>query len=164
MNVKPNVVQKFIHQFLMLGPVTSFFAPRIHQADKAILKLTMGKHPLSEIADWNIIQLRTIGAKTAQARTLPLIALFDGEKIVLIASSFGRSHNPGWYYKLKAHPECDVQYNDHSGKYIAHEAEEHEREKYWPLAVLYYAGYEKYRERATHRQVLIMVLEPKKQR
>jgi hypothetical protein len=42
-----------------------------------------------------LIQLTTIGAKTAQLRTLPLISLFGGERIGLIASGFGREHNPG---------------------------------------------------------------------
>ena len=129
--------------------------------DKAILKLTKGKYTVSEILGWNIIQLTAIGAKTNQPRTMPLIALFDGEKIALIASSFGREHNPGWYYNLKAHPDCDVQANDRSGKYVAHEADGDEYKKYWQLALSYYAGYEKYKERAG-RRIPVMVLEPKK--
>jgi hypothetical protein len=37
-----------------------------------------------------------------------------------------------------------------------------EYEKYWRLALSYYAGYEKYRERAVHRHIPVMLLEPKK--
>jgi deazaflavin-dependent oxidoreductase (nitroreductase family) len=145
----------------MLRPVTAFFAPRVHRIDKAILGLTKGKFTGSEILGWNIIQLTTIGAKTNRPRTIPLIAIFDCEKIALIASSFGREHNPGWYYNLKAHPECDVQFNGRGGKYIARETMGEEYEHYWQMAVSVYAGYDKYKQRAAHRHIPVMVLEPK---
>jgi deazaflavin-dependent oxidoreductase (nitroreductase family) len=162
MSAKPNALQKGLHQFFMLRPVTAFFAPRIHRLDQAILNLTKGKYTATEILGWNIIQLTTIGAKTNQPRTMPLIALFDGEKIALIASNFGRESNPAWYYNLKAHPECEVQFNGRTAKYLAHEASGCEYDQYWQLAVSNYAGYEKYRERASQRHIPVMVLEPKK--
>jgi deazaflavin-dependent oxidoreductase (nitroreductase family) len=161
MRRKPNLLQRLIHHFLMLRPVTAFFAPRVHQVDKTILELTRGKFTLSEILGWNIIQLTTTGAKSSQPHTMPLIGLFDGERIALIASSFGRKHNPAWYYNLKAHPECSVQSNKRTGTYLAREVEGEEYRKYWELGVSYYAGYEKYKERAAHRHIPVMVLEPK---
>lgn len=161
MNARPNMLQKLIHQVSMRRSVTAFFAPWIHQIDAAALKLTRGKHTLTEILGWNVIELTTVGAKTRQPRTLPLIALFDGDNLGLIASSFGREHNPGWYYNLKKSPECEVQYRGQTSTYIAHEAEGHEYEKYWQLALSYYAGYEKYKER-TSRKIPVMVLEPRR--
>jgi deazaflavin-dependent oxidoreductase (nitroreductase family) len=87
--------------------------------------------------------------------------LQDGEKIAVIASNFGRAYNPGWYYNLKADPECEVSWNGRSGKYIAREAEGEEREKYWQLGLSYYAGYEKYKAHAAPRRIPVMVVEPK---
>ena len=146
----------------MWQPVTAFFAPVIHHVDKAILKLTKGKYTISEFAGWNIIQLTTIGAKTHQPRTMPLVGLFHDEKIALIASSFGREHNPGWYYNLKANPHCHVLFKGSSREYVARVTEGEEREKYFQMAVAQYAGYQKYRERAAQRHIPVMVLEPKK--
>jgi len=160
---KPNALQKLIHRFVMLRPVTAFFAPWVHRVDKAILKLTKGKYTVAEMIGWNIIQLTTIGAKTGQPRTLPLIGLLDGEKIALIASSFGRKHNPAWYYNLKVHPECWVQSSRTMETYLARETEGDEYRKYWQLGVSYYGGYEKYKERAAHRHIPVMVLEPKEE-
>ena len=160
MNAQPNALQKLIHRFFTLRPVTAFFAPWIHHLDKALFNLTGGKSTAVEILGWNIIQLTTIGAKTNQRRTVPLVGLFDGEKIALIASSFGCEYNPGWYYNLKKNPECDVLYHTRSGKYVAREAGGDEREEYWRLAVSNYAGYAKYQERAG-RKIPVMVLEPK---
>jgi deazaflavin-dependent oxidoreductase (nitroreductase family) len=159
---KPNTFQKILHRFVMLRPVSAFFATRVHSIDKSVLKLSRGKHTVSEILGWNIVQLRTTGARTGQPRSMPLVGLFDGEKIALIASSFGRAHNPGWYYNLKVHPECDIEFHGHSGKYLAREIKGEEYERYWQLAISCYAGYEKYRQRAAPRHIPVMVLEPKK--
>jgi deazaflavin-dependent oxidoreductase (nitroreductase family) len=162
MNVRPNAFQRFFHRLLMLPSVTAFIASRAHRWDKAILKLTDGKHTLSEFLGWNMIQLTTIGAKSGQPRTMPLIAIFDDEKIALIASSFGRRHNPAWYYNLKAHPECEVRWNERAGTYIARETSGEEYTKYWELGISSFAGYEKHKERAPHRHIPVMVLEPKR--
>ena len=145
----------------MWRPITAFFATRLHRIDNLVLKVSGGRFTLAQLAGWTIIQLTTIGAKSNQPRTMPLIGVMDGEKIALIASSFGREHNPGWYYNLKTHPECDVVFNGRSGKYVARELYGEEYNCYWQLAVSFYAGYEKYKERAAYRHIPVMLLEPK---
>ncbi len=158
---KPNAIQRLLHRFVMLRPVTAFFAPRIHRVDKAILKLSGGKYSLAQLLGWNIVQLTARGARSGLPRTMPLIGLLDGERIVLIASSFGRAHNPAWYYNLKAHPECSLQSNQRTGTYLAHEAQGEEYERCWQLGLSAYSGYQKYKERAAHRHIPIIVLEVK---
>jgi deazaflavin-dependent oxidoreductase (nitroreductase family) len=159
---KPNAFQRLLHRFVMIRPVTAFFAPWIHRLDKALLELTKGKHSAAEILGWPMVEITTIGAKTGQPRTMPLIGIVADEKIALIASSFGREHNPGWYYNLKKHSECEVLFNGRIGKYIARELEGDEYHHYWQMAVSIYAGYEKYKERAAHRHIPVILLEPKK--
>lgn len=158
--IKPNASQNFLHRFIMLRPVTAFFADKTHIIDNAIFKLTKGRHSFSEYLGWNIIQINTIGAKTRKLHKLVLLVLIDGDKIGLIASNFGRKPNPGWYYNLIKNPICDVQLNGIWSKYIAHEIHGEEYKKYWSMAVASYKGYEKYKERASHRHIPVMVLEP----
>ncbi len=160
-NIQPNGYQKFVHRFLMLKWVSAFLAKVLFRADKFVLRFTGGRHTVTRIVGLPIIQLTTTGAKTGQQRTMPLVSFPDGEKIALIASNFGQKHNPGWYYNLKANPECEVRFNGQSLKYIARESLDAEREKYIQLAISYYAGYEKYKERAAPRYIPVMVLEPK---
>jgi deazaflavin-dependent oxidoreductase (nitroreductase family) len=162
MDKRPNALQKTIHRFLMLRPVSAFLSAVLHHADKMILNISKGKHTVSEWVGLPIIQLTTIGAKTGEPRTMPLVSLFDGEKIALIASNFGGKHNPGWYYNLKARPKCSVDVNGRAAEYIARQAEGAEREKYWDMAVSYYKGYDLYKVRASHRQIPVMILEPVK--
>jgi deazaflavin-dependent oxidoreductase (nitroreductase family) len=158
----PNSFQKLIHQFAMLRPVTMFFSTRMHRFDGMILKLSRGSHTFTELLGWPVIQLITKGAKSEKTYELPLVGLFDDEKIALIASSFGRRQNPGWYYNLIKHPECGVHFNGRSGTYIARESIGEERERYWQMAVSLYKGYDAYKVRAAHRQIPVMILEPLK--
>jgi deazaflavin-dependent oxidoreductase (nitroreductase family) len=159
---KPNAFQKFLHRILMLKWVSAFFALVLYRLDGLVLRWTREKHTVTEIVGLPIIQLTTIGAKTGQPRTLPLVSLTDGEKIALIGSNFGRKPNPGWYYNLKANPACSVHLKGKIGHYIARQAEGEEREKYWGMAVSYYRGYALYKKRAAHRVIPVMVLEPVK--
>lgn len=146
----------------MQRPVSAFLAVVLHHIDALLLRLTNNRHTVTEFAGLPILQLTTIGAKTGKPRKALLVSLQDGERIAIIASNFGRAHNPGWYYNLKANPECQVLYNESLKPCIAHEAEGEEWEKYWQLGLSYYAGYEKYRARALHRHIPIIILKPKK--
>jgi deazaflavin-dependent oxidoreductase (nitroreductase family) len=160
-HAKPNFLQRLLHRIVMIRPVSLFFAPRMYKMDFWLLKLTGGKYTLSELAGWTIVQLTTTGAKSGQPRTMPLIATMDGEKIGLIASSFGRKYNPGWYYNLKSNPVCYVNRNGQTVCYKAREVDGDEYEKFWEKGLSVYAGYEVYKKRASHRHIPVMVLEPK---
>jgi deazaflavin-dependent oxidoreductase (nitroreductase family) len=162
MDKKPNAFQKLIHRFLMLKPVSAFLSAVLHRADMMLLRISKGRNTISEIVGLPIIQITTIGAKSGERRTMPLVSLFDGENIALIASNFGGKNNPGWYYNLKANPKCTVGVNGRAAEYIARQVEGAEREKYWDMAVSYYKGYDLYKIRAAHRQIPVMILEPVK--
>ena len=162
MKTKPNAFQKLMHRFLMMQPVSAFLARILHRIDALMLKLSRGRYTITEIVGLPIIQITMIGAKSGEPRTMPLVSLFDGEKIALIASNFGQKHNPGWYYNLKKQPKCTVQVGGRSVEYTARQTDGEERERYWELAVSFYKGYELYKIRAAHRQIPVMVLEPVK--
>ena len=159
---KPNAFQHFLHRFLMLQPVSAFLARVLHHADNLALRLSHGRWTFAGLVGLPIIQLTTIGAKSGQPRTVPLVSLADGERIALIGSNFGSPNHPGWVYNLRVNPECQVRYNGISKTYCAHFAEGPEREAYWQMALSYYAGYEKYKSRAGGREIAVIVLEPKK--
>ncbi len=162
MKKTPNAFQKIIHRFLMLRPVSAFLAVSLYRLDTLILKISKGKHTMAEIVGLPMIEITTTGAKTGEARTMPLVSLIDGEKIALIGSNFGRKTNPGWYYNLKKNPQCTVLVNGHTQTYLARETQNGERQKYWDMAVSLYKGYELYRIRASHRQIPVVILEPVK--
>ncbi len=162
MKKRPNTVQIIIHRFLMMRPVSAFLAISLYHLDTLVLKISRGKHTTTELVGLTMIQITTTGAKTGKARTMPMVGHFDGEKIALIGSNFGRKNSPGWYYNLKKHPQCIALIDGFSQIYLARETHGEEREKYWNMAVAVYKGYEFYRIRAAHRVIPVMILEPKK--
>jgi deazaflavin-dependent oxidoreductase (nitroreductase family) len=159
---KPNTFQKWIHQFLMMKTVSALISKVLHRADASLLYVTRGRYTFTGLAGLPIIQLTTIGARTRKARTLTLVGVPDHDRVILLATNFGQNSNPGWYYNLKAHPECQVQCNGTTKTFVARETSGDEYQRYWQLGVAYYAGYEKYKQRAAHRHIPIMVLEPEK--
>lgn len=159
---KPNAFQKLLHRFLLRKSVSAFMAKYLHHADAFMLRLTAGRLTFTGLVGLPMAQLTMIGARTGSPRTLTLVSVPEGRRFVLFATNFGQKHNPAWYYNLKTHPECQVQWNGTTCMFIAREVSGDEYQEYWQLGVSYYEGYETYRVRASHRHIPIMVLEPKK--
>jgi len=157
-----NFLMRTFQQFLAWQPISWFMARVLHHADAFLLRLSGGKLTFAQISGLPIIELTTTGAKSGKQRTLPLTGLPDGNKYALIASNYGQEHNPAWYYNLKANPECIVKKDGQTDTYIAREADPQENEYYYDMAISYYIGYTAYKQRASHRQIPVIILEPKK--
>lgn len=106
------------------------------------------------------LMLTTTGAKSGQPRTVPLIFMRDGRRIVLLASNYGGASHPAWYHNLRANPGCSVTLGGRVVAYTAREAAGAERAELWRRAVSFYAGYSAYQTRAEGRQIPIMILDP----
>jgi deazaflavin-dependent oxidoreductase (nitroreductase family) len=130
-----------------------------HRLDPPLLRMTKGKFCLTALTGIPIGLLTTTGAKSGLERTTPLVFCPDGENVILIASYGGGERNPGWYYNLKANPAAHLLYRDYTGSYIAREVEGEERDLLWEKALAYYGGFGNYQERATNRQIPVMLLE-----
>ena len=144
-----------------IRPLAWTFAHTFHHLDRVVLRASGGTHTATTILiGLPVVTLTAIGAKSGEPRSVPLIALPDGDNLFFIASNWGRSHHPGWYYNLSANPEATITVQEQRAKYIAHEAEGDERERCWDIAVRNYAGYAAYARRATDRTIPIMVLAP----
>jgi deazaflavin-dependent oxidoreductase (nitroreductase family) len=142
--------------------VTRLAQPVIASVDRVILRLTRNRYSLTGLMmGTTIITLTTVGAKSGQPRSVPLVALEDGEKIVVIASNFGQMKHPAWYYNLRAHPEAALTLRGRTSVYVAHEADPDEQEHYWAQAISVYPGYAAYQVRASERRIPIFVLQPK---
>ena len=154
-------IMRVFQQFLALRPISWLMARILHPADSFLLRLSHGKWTFAQLAGLPIVEVTTTGAKSGKQYTLPLTGLPDGKKYILIASNFGQTRNPAWYYNLKANPECIVRENGRCGVYIAREATAQENKDFFAKAISYYVGYAVYRQRATYRNIPVMVLEPK---
>lgn len=106
--------------------------------------------------------LTTTGRRTGESRTVPLLYVADGDRIVLIASNWGGRRHPAWALNLDAAPEARVTVNGVERRYRARRATPDERQRHWLEAVEVWPGYDDYRARAGRagREIRVFVLEP----
>jgi deazaflavin-dependent oxidoreductase (nitroreductase family) len=75
--------------------------------DRMVYRLTRGAATASAwLGGVKVTMLTT--AKTGRLRTVPVLGLPDGENMIVIASNFGRPHNPAWYHNLRANPNATI--------------------------------------------------------
>jgi deazaflavin-dependent oxidoreductase (nitroreductase family) len=159
---QPRMWQKGIQKFASSKTGAWTFSRILHYLDDAILKLTDNQKSLTSILSGvPVIVLTSIGAKSGEPRSVPLLGLEKDKNIILIASNWGQAHHPGWYYNLKANPEAQLSIGWRVGFYIARDATDVERDEYWEEAINMYAGYAEYKKRAVTRKIPMFVLSPK---
>jgi len=56
-----------------------------------------------------ILLLTTVGNKSGQPRTVPVVPFFEGNETYVIASMGGAPEHPAWYKNLLANPDVGVQ-------------------------------------------------------
>lgn len=139
-----------------------FFARTLHHIDRPVLRLTRGRRSLTSVlAGLPIVTLTTTGARSGQPRSVPLVGIRDGDKVVLIASSYGRPRHPAWYHNLRSNPEATLEVAGRTGIYIARETSGAERDEYWRRAVALYSGFAAYERRTRGRIIPVLVLTPR---
>ncbi len=56
-----------------------------------------------------LLLLTTVGAKTGEQRTTPMMFHRDGDRLLVIASNAGAAKTPDWYHNLVAEPRVTVE-------------------------------------------------------
>jgi deazaflavin-dependent oxidoreductase (nitroreductase family) len=106
-----------------------------------------------------VLLLTTVGARSAQRRTTPLIYLADGHDLVVVASKAGMSHHPAWYHNLLKNPDARVQIGADERAVVARRATAAEKAELWPRLLETYPDYRDYQAR-TERDIPVMILSP----
>lgn len=138
--------------------VGQFLARHVaRRTDPLLFRLTSGRVNMGPIVN---APLRTTGAKTGQPREVQLTYFHDGSDVILVASNFGGSKHPQWYYNLKANPDCTFGQEPFTATQVT-DADEYRR--LYELAERVYAGYGDYRDQTanTGRQIPIFRLTPR---
>ncbi|MTE11973.1 nitroreductase/quinone reductase family protein [Nocardia aurantiaca] len=76
--------------------------------DRKILERTGGKYTVLGPIGAPVILLTTVGRKSGEPRTTPLLYVHDGDTIYVIGSNFGQNHHPAWTGNLLANPAAEV--------------------------------------------------------
>jgi F420H(2)-dependent quinone reductase len=141
---------------------------RLHQAVYQLSRGFVGKHAGGRPA----LLLTTRGRRTGKLRTVGLIYAERGGDFIVVASSGGHDHDPGWFHNLASDPVVRVQIGRRRFQATARVAEGEERADLWTLAnknnpglaPLFHKGalgrYDAYQAHTT-RQIPVIVLTPK---
>ena len=106
-----------------------------------------------------VLLLNTVGRRSGQRRTTPLLYLRDGDDYVVVASKGGAPKHPAWYHNLKANPETTVEVEDREVRARAEEATPAEKARLWPKLVEMFPTYENYQKK-TDREIPVVLLKP----
>jgi deazaflavin-dependent oxidoreductase (nitroreductase family) len=158
---RPNLVRRMVQKAAEIVPM-SWISPRaLLSVDRTVFRISGGRTTLSAwISGLPIIMLTTTGARTGQPRTLPVLALPDDDRLVVIASNFGLPSHPSWYYNLRAHPPVVITWKGTSFQMRARELIGEERQRYVERGLEAYPWWAPYHERAAPRQIPVIMLEP----
>ncbi len=127
-----------------------------------IYRATRGRL-MNKVGGAPVMLLTSIGRRSGQPRTAPVLYLADGEHLVVISSNGGNNHAPAWSYNLRANPDAEVQIRGQRRKVRARVAEGEERADLWRRMNEQYAGFEDY-DKTTSREIAVFVLEPQRRR
>ncbi len=141
-------------------PVGWLLSRTAHHIDRAVFKITKGRHTyVSLISGLPILMLTTTGARTGRQSTVPVVGIPDGERLVVIASNYGQRHHPAWYHNLIANPFAKISVGGARKVLRARIATGEERRRLWALGTEIYPAWNVYRRRATSREIGVFVLE-----
>jgi deazaflavin-dependent oxidoreductase (nitroreductase family) len=106
-----------------------------------------------------VLLITTIGRKSRQPRTNPVVYMADGDTYIVIGSNMGREKHSNWYLNLKENPEVQIQIKADVFAATASEAEGEQREHLWEKFVAHAPSFKQYAT-ATERRMPVIVLEP----
>ncbi|MGI8696203.1 MAG: nitroreductase/quinone reductase family protein [Mycobacteriales bacterium] len=80
-----------------------------------------------------LVLLTTIGRRTGERRTTPMMFQRDGDRLLVIASNVGAPKHPDWYQNLAADPRVTVEVGDEHYDALAAPAAGAERDRLWSM-------------------------------
>jgi deazaflavin-dependent oxidoreductase (nitroreductase family) len=110
------------------------------------------------LAARHLLLLTTIGARSGQARTSPLMYIPDGDRLLVLASNFGAPKHPDWYHNLLVHPSVTVEVGSQTYRATAATLLGPEREQTWARIVERYPSLAQL-QATTRRQIPIVTLQ-----
>ena len=112
-----------------------------------------------KVSGWDsLLLLTTLGAKSNQPHTTPLVYSTDGDRLIIVAAAIGSPKHPAWYHNLLAHPSVIVELGGERCRMFAIVAKGKERERLFNQHAQQVPVIVEYQEVAG-RQLPIVILE-----
>ena len=103
--------------------------------------------------------LTSVGRKSGEQRTTPLVFMQDGASVVVVGSLAGYDTPPARDLNQQAQPHCWVQLDRNKSKAAARDATAAEREQLWPRLTALFPPWG-YFQKQTDRPFAIVIITP----
>jgi deazaflavin-dependent oxidoreductase (nitroreductase family) len=127
----------------------------VYRLSRGRLMNTVGTGP--------VLLLTSIGRRSGQRRTAPVLYLKDGDRYVVVGSNAGNVRAPAWSYNLEANPDAEIEIRGDRRLVRARVAEGEERAELWRKVNEMYEGFDDY-DANTARDIAVFVLDPRRAR
>ncbi|MGW5452195.1 nitroreductase family deazaflavin-dependent oxidoreductase [Nocardia sp. NPDC003979] len=104
---RTNLLSRAANRFAATKP-GSLLIRTLTPLDRAVLERTDAKYTVLGPIGAPVILLTTIGRKSGQPRTQPLLYVHDGDTLYVVGSNFGQAKHPAWTVNLLANPQATV--------------------------------------------------------
>lgn len=105
-----------------------------------------------------VLLLTTAGRRTGKARTVPLLYIRDGDRLVICNVNPGFERPNPWVVNLRAQPHAEVRVGRGTTSMSARPASDDELVRYWPQLTKVWPAYQAFYDKGGKRSVF--VLEP----
>lgn len=130
---------------------------RLAGVDRRLLERSRGRFTVLGPIGAPTVLLNTIGRKSGQRRTSPLLYIRDGDRLVVVGSNFGQDHHPAWTSNLLAQPEASVTMAGRDIPVLATQVTGDEKDRLYRKFVELAGAYAVYQGR-TDREIRMFVL------
>lgn len=102
---------------------------------------------MAKLYGFPLLLLHTIGAKSGQPRTSPLLYVRDADDVLVLGTNFGQPKNPGWVANLRQNPQASIEIGPFTMAVTATRIDPPEWDVQFPRFVEVYPGYRNYLQR-----------------
>ena len=113
---------------------------------------------LKKFRGGDLLYLTTVGRRTGQQRTTPLLYVRDDGRWVVAASNGGADWEPGWWLNLRAGSPGRIELDGVTTEVVGTEVDGPERERLW-ARLNEVVDYEAY-QRKVSRRIAVVALTP----
>ncbi len=128
-------------------------------ADRYLGRLSRGRLSVLGMVGLPGLMLTTIGRRSGQPRSQPLLYVPDGDGYVVVGSNWGGTTHPGWSANLLADPAASVEVRGRRIPVRAVLVKGAERDRLWQLMMREGPAYESYAA-GTDRKIRLFRLVP----
>lgn len=103
-----------------------------------------------------VLLLTTVGRRTGQARTTPVIFIREGKGFVISSEDFGQSRPAAWPLNLDAEPYATVKVGSATMTCVARRLDDAEVDRYWDRLVEAWPAHATYLRRSGQRHTFML--------